>query len=336
MVAPEVLHIRGRAEFSISETGVLAYRAGNGRNRQLTWFDRHGTRMEDAGPVNNYYSWSLAPDEKFVAYQEMSWAGGLESIWILDLLRGVPNRVATGFEVFLPIWSPDSREILFSEGGDQGMTLRRQFVNGGNSTTALEIPGHKFPSDWSSDGRFVAYSSPSPDAGTLGIWLADLDGSAGQPKARPFLTRDGENGAQFAPAAPGQTPRWIAYRGNESGHPGQPDIFIRELPGGQQKWRVSTAGGSQPRWRSDGKELFYLAPDGALMSVDIRDQGDFEVGSPRLLFQTSLRKRRGIPDIFGQDYAPRKDGQRFLVNRLIDDAAPTPITLVRPWPPATR
>ena len=217
VVAPEVVHVRGRAEFSISKTGILAYLAGNGKNRQLAWFDRQGKRLEDVGPVNNYYSWSLSPNEKFVAYQEISWAGGVDSIWMLDLVRRVPTRFATGFEVFLPTWSPDSREILFSEGGDQGMTLRRQLVNSGNSTIALDVPGHKFLSDWSSDGRFVAYSSPLPDARALTVWVAELDGAAGQGHATPFLTANGEFRARFAPAAAGQSPRWIAYEAPEAG-----------------------------------------------------------------------------------------------------------------------
>ena len=311
----------------------LAYLAGNGKNRQLAWFDRQGKRLEDVGPVNNYYSWSLSPNEKFVAYQEISWAGGVDSIWMLDLVRRLPTRFATGFEVFLPTWSPDSREILFSEGGDQGMTLRRQLVNSLNSTIALDVPGHKFLSDWSSDGRFVAYSSPLPDARALTIWVAELNGAAGQGRATPFLTSNGEFRARFAPAATGQSPRWIAYEAPEAG---QLEVFIRDFPAGRQKWRVSTAGGSQPHWRGDGKELFYLAADGALMSVDVGKHGTSQVGSPRLLFRTGLRKRLGVPDIFGQDYAPAKDGQRFLLNRLADDAGSNLITLIRPWPSVSR
>jgi Tol biopolymer transport system component len=324
-VAPHVLHFRGRADFSISETGVLAYRAGTGKNLQLTWHNRDGKPLASVGDPNSFYWWALSPDEQRLAYQELSLSGGLTSIWTLDLARGAPSLIAEGYELFLPVWSPDSTEIAYTEGDDTKMVLRRRSVRGGTPVTILDKPGGRFPSDWSSDGRTVALATISQDGPWLDTFVVPADGSGPE---RMLASRDAPG--RFAPAQPGLAPKHFAYVGVETG---RPEIFVRSFPDGERKWRVSRDGGLQPTWRADGKELFFLALDGMLMSADISGDSELRIGTPNPLFQTGVRARRGIHDIWGQDYTPGRDGQRFLVNRRAGDGQTEPITIVIPWRP---
>ena len=123
--------------------------------------------------------------------------------------------------------------------------------------------------------------------------------------------------------------RWIAYASDESG---RNEVYVAPFPGrggAPSKWQISTTGGTQPRWRSDGQEIFYLGPDMKVMAAAVKGQGSaFEVGAVRPLFDT--RAPRTINPRSAYDVSP--DGQRFLVNTLAEQAAPAPITLVVNWP----
>lgn len=323
-VAPNVLHFRGRADFSISQTGTLAYRAGTGRNLQLTWYNREGRPLAAVGDLNNYYWWALSPDEQRLVYQELSWAGGLTSIWTLDFARGAASLVGEGYELFLPVWSPDSTEVAYTEGDDTHMVLRRRSVRGGAPVTILDRPGARFPADWSSDGRMIALSAIASDR-SLDTVVVPSDGSGPDKK---LMSREAP--IRFAPSSAGGPPQRVAYTGFETRGP---EVYIRNFPEADRKWRVSRDGGLQPMWRGDGKELFYLAPDGTLMAAEILEGADLDIRAPKPLFQTGVRARRGIHDIWGQDYYPSKDGTRFLVNRRAGDGATEPITIVSPWKP---
>jgi Tol biopolymer transport system component len=177
MVAPDVSYASGRADVSASTTGVLAYRAAKPKDQQLGWFDREGKLLETVGQLNNYYAWSLSPDEKRLALQEVDPSGRGGAIWIMELDRGVSSRLTDVSVLFFPIWSPDGREILFSTGTDQAMSLQRQPLNGRTSLTMLDTPGPKFATDWSSDGRFVTYFTPWPDFKKLSIWITPVGNS---------------------------------------------------------------------------------------------------------------------------------------------------------------
>jgi eukaryotic-like serine/threonine-protein kinase len=141
-------------------------------------------------------------------------------------------------------------------------------------------------------------------------------------KAQPFLdTAADERQGQFSPDT-----RWIAYSSDESGvH----DVHVRRFPGGDGKYQVSTQGGVQPQWRRDGKELFYLAPDGNLMAATVRiDSGTFTTAAPRALFSTGITA--SFVDRRNQ-YLATRDGQRFLVNISAEDENSAPITVVMNW-----
>jgi Tol biopolymer transport system component len=238
VVAPEFQYVSpGQADVSASTTGVLAYRAAGTKNQQLSWFDREGKLLEVVGPLNDYITWSLSPDEKRVVIEERDPSRPvLDALWIMDLARGVPSRltdVSNGSAaLFFPIWSPDGSEILFSTGTDRAMSLQRQGLNGRTSVAALETPGPKFTTDWSSDGRFVTFFTPWPDFKKLSIWIMPVSGSSPRQPARPFSPSSShEHSAYFSPASAGESPRWIAYTSDETG---SEEVHVRNFPAGEK------------------------------------------------------------------------------------------------------
>jgi Tol biopolymer transport system component len=224
----------------------------------------------------------------------------------------------------MAIWSPDGSRIAFDSARRGPHDLYWKTANGaGSEELVADLPQNKVAYDWSPDGRFLLYGSVDPKY-SFSLWVLPLEGDR---KPRPFL-----NGpfdvlqGQFSPDG-----RWVAYQSNESG---RFDVYVRPFPGPGGQWLVSTAGGVSPRWRADGKELFYLTPDGKLMAVPVvAHETTFEAGIPIALFQTRIINSG--PGTFSEirpqyDVAP--DG-RFLVNVVTDDSAPSPITLIVNWKP---
>ena len=338
VVVPEIRYQRwNHASFSISSSGVLLYQGGGAGNQQFDWFDRQGKLVATVGTRNDftspYGSFSLSPDEKHVAINRFNDPATIcPTIWVMDLLRdGAVSRFTdTGAaepEV-TPVWSPDGSEILFGRGHDQGMRLLRQALNGGAAKCVLDTEGPVFPTDWSSDGRFITYSSQWPDYQYLHTWIVALSASGQHEKPRPFLQHSHEElSAYFSPADEGEAPRWIAYTSAETG---RHEVYVRDFPDGTHKWQVSNQGGLLPHWRRDGRELFYLTPEGTLLAVAINLGATFEFAAPQALFETGYRP---IPmyRIWMNQYAVSGDGQRFLLNRSLPEMAPGAITAVIPW-----
>jgi Tol biopolymer transport system component len=328
VLAPEVRYQRWREPgFSISANGVLLYQSGIADNRRFTWFDRQGNVLKTVGPRNDFTTFNLSPDERYLAlWTHDDPAVSSTTIWLMDLSRdGAVSRFSelgvTGPE-FLPVWSPNGRELLFSRGDERRMRLVKQTLNGGPVETVMDSEGPKFPADWSSDGRFLAFSTQWPDYHYMHTWTMQLDERSGP---RPFSQHSwAELGAQFSPARTGTGPRWIVYTSAETG---RYEVYVRDFPSGSRRWTVSTNGGWMPHWRRDGRELFYLTLDGTLMSVPVRPGGTLELGSPHRLFATGLHPTP-IRTLMNQ-YAVSQDGQRFLFDTP-EDAAP-PITAVLGW-----
>ena len=183
----------------------------------------------------------------------------------------------------------------------------------------LASSDEKVPSDWSADGRFLSYSMFS--MGTQGdVWVLPLDA-----KPFPFVqTALQERRGVFSPDG-----RWIAYTTRNIA---EDHVYVQDFAGTSKstgKWQISTTGGNQPLWRRDGKELFYLAPDRKLMAVEIRAGATFEAGAPRPLFQT--RYNRADDALLARSYAVSADGQRFLINSAVDQAALAPLTVWLHW-----
>jgi Tol biopolymer transport system component len=325
-IAPVVRHLAMRADFSASSNGVIAYQGNSEKDRQLTWFDRKGKELGTAGPRNNYRSFSLSPDEKRLAIEADDPASGRAELWIMDLQRGSMSRIgAQALGGLAPVWSPDGSEIAFSAITASGMYLWRQAADQLDAAPLLELAGPKTASDWSADGKFLAYTAAWPEFQSLGIWVMPARGS-GKDKGHAYSTGPFECCAVFSPSLSADGPRWMAYSSNATG---QEEVYVKGLPAGDRQWQVSTGGGRLPHWRQDGRELFYLAPDTKLMAVDIPTGANFAAGTPRALFETTIVPF-SYPTLPGNSYAVSRDGQRFLVNYAIRKTAPESITVVLP------
>jgi hypothetical protein len=197
----------------------------------------------------------------------------------------------------------------------------------GSERLLLEKTPPAFPEDWSGDGRFLLYMVYDPKTGR-DLWAVDMNEKPLTP--RPFVnTAFDERNGQFSPDG-----HWLAYQTDLSG---RAEVVVASFPDPTEKWNVSTSGGAQPRWRSDGKELYFVAPDGWLMAAPItiarQAHGSrIEVGAPVSLFQTRM-VGDGDANVMHQ-YAVSRDG-RFLISQR-EESATTPITLILNWkPPAS-
>lgn len=336
VVVPKIPYRIGHADFSVSASGVLAYRAGTLANRQLAWFTREGRLIGTVGPPNDYYAWSLSPDERRLAIMESDPSGAGSAIWITELATGASSRLTGGSgAAFTPVWSPGSSEVLFSTGTDRAMSLERQAVNARVSVKVLESEGPKFLSDWSTDGRFVAYFTPWPEWKKLNLFFAYLAEPGGKENPQRAWPSDySEASGSFSPSeVAGGRPRWVAYTSDETG---RDEVYVRNFPAGDRKWLVSTVGGWMPHWRPDGKELFYLTLDGVLTAVDVKEGSSFESGSPHPLFKTGIPPWEGPPEVPTSAYAASKDGRRFLINGTVEAATVPSITVATQWQASLR
>jgi Tol biopolymer transport system component len=244
-------------------------------------------------------------------------------IWLFDLARGLRTRFTFDpADELTAIWSPDGGRLLFSSRMKGLYDLyQKPSTGGGNEEVLLADTQNKFPSSWSPDGRSILYTAPSLSGSGFDIWILPLSGDK---KPVPLLSTSFNEGfGQFSPDG-----QWIAYVSNESG---RPEIYIAPFSGKGGKWQVSTSGGLFPRWRRDGRELFYIAPDSRLLAASVSAQSSgFEVGVVATLFATRAKANLRYP------YDVTADGRRFLVNTLQDEASPEPFTLVLNWPAALR
>jgi Tol biopolymer transport system component len=307
-------------------TGALAYRTGSSSSkRQFVWFDRSGKPLGDVTPVDEFFAQNLelSPDGSRVAL-DRSVSGNLD-VWLLEPARRVMTRFTFDPAVDVaPVWSPDGSRIVFTSARNAVVGLYMKSSSGaGNEELLVQSPQPKVANDWSRDGQFIIYRMSDPKNGQ-DLWILPI---AGDRKPYPFLaTPFNENFGQFSPDA-----RWVAYQSDESG---QYQIYVQPFLGPGGKWQVSSAGGTQPRWNRNGKELFYITSDGKLMSVSASTTTDgksFNVGSPIELFTTHLVEVSGATQ--RPAYAVSPDGQRFLMNVPAENVSLSPITVILNWHP---
>jgi Tol biopolymer transport system component len=305
------------AGFSISATGVLAYRAGVSPSR-LAWIARDG---EEVGPLDEPMITSgfrISPDGGRVAMGIRDRRTGTSDLWLFELKRGVSTRLQsdTAHE-FMPVWTADGSGLVYAS-DRQGAPDLYEIATGetsGGEKRVLEQDGFQQPEDLSRDGRFAAYLSadrwPNTD-----IWLLPLQAERRpSPWARTQFT---ETGPRFSPDG-----RWIAYESDESG---APEIYVALTEGGGGKRRISPAGGRHPRWRADGRELYYVGPGDFVVAVPIAPGARLESGAPAPLFRAE-----GVADF---DVTP--DGSRFLVATPSDVDRESQVRVVVNWPAALK
>jgi Tol biopolymer transport system component len=314
-----------RGAFAVSATGVLAHRAGQGQRRQLTWVDRAGSEAGTVGPpdMDGLSSPELAPNAQRVAVHRT--VHGNPDVWFLYTDRDQQTRFTFGASnEGHPLWSPDGSRVVFRSLRNGAWDLFEKAASGADDERALLVTGeHKSPLAWSPDGQVLLYAIQHPKTG-VDLWALPM---VGDRKPLPVVqTPFDETSGQISPNG-----RWVAFESNESK---TAQIFIRPFSVLGSGWQVSTEGGSQPRWRPDGKELFYIAPDARLMAVPIAvgaDPQTLERGAPVPLFRTRLASGANISGLMSKpQYAVASDGRRFLMNLTLEATAP-PITVVLNW-----
>jgi len=264
----------------------------------------------------------LSPDEKQLAVSRLDLQAGTTDIWVIDLVRNKPSRLTFDPAADAgPVWSPDGSRIIFSSDRGEGSVIYQRLSNGtGNDEVVAKFSVPAGPYDWSPDGRFVVFSIIS-GLGSTDLWVMPMFGDQ---KSTPLVqTEFSERQARFSPDG-----KWIAYTSNPSG---TFQVYVESFPTSGGKWQVSAAGGAQPQWRADGKELFYVAPDRKLMAVEVNGAGAaFTAGIPKVLFELNVISAfPGGGSVM--HYAGTRDGQRFIVNTVVGDSAQVPITVVLNW-----
>ena len=333
-VVERIAIVFGRSLFDVSENGILVYRTGGAAGeKRLTWFDRTGKNLGVTGEVGDYWDVRLSPDGAKLASNAGYPAGSPNcEIWVDELARGVRVRLTIDPDTNhgIPVWSPDGSTILFGAlSGKSRRGIYRKPANGAGSEELL-LPSENsdmqvWPTSWSRDGRFILYSHGSWEQAD--IWVLALSGDR---KPRLFVqvpvsAYDG----QFSPNG-----RWVAYTSKESGReevyvvPFDATRILNPSQGsagtsGGGKWQISSSGGHCPRWRGDGKEIFYLSLDNQMMAAEVEEQGNgIEVRRAQALFRAGI----AVP-YFPYDVTP--DGKKFVINTLSEQN--TPLTLVVNW-----
>jgi eukaryotic-like serine/threonine-protein kinase len=305
---------------TVSQNGVLASHPGSSEKVQLAWFDRGGKQTGVISSRAEYRNPALSPDGKRMAFDSIDPQMVNRDVWALEFARGTTSRLTSDPATdSFPVWSPDGSHVVFSSNrnGLSSDLYQKAASGAGSDELLLKSGSPTVPTDWSQDGRFILYQSIDPKA-RENIGVLPLEGDR-QPF--PLLqTEFSEQQARFSPNG-----KWFAYTSDESG---ATQVYVQSFPASGAKWPVSTGGGDQPRWRRDGRELFYLAADGKLMAVDVKTDGAFEAGVPRPLFETHSPFAAGP---FAINYVTTADGQGFLVRLAVEQSSTPPITVVVNW-----
>jgi Tol biopolymer transport system component len=314
--------VTGGADFAVSRTGALAFVEGEPQG-QLTWFDRGGREVGTVGGSRNLEGMSISPDGRRVAVSVMDSKAGSSDLWIDDLGGQPPQRFTySPGEEFAPVWSPDGRQIVFAQDPGNG-TVRLRLKTVGDTGDGEDLLAPTFfqiPHDWSSDGRFIIYSDDNPKTHN-DLWLLPAHGDH---KPTPFLkTSFEESDARMSPDG-----HSIAYVSDESG---RSEVYVAAFPGGAGRRRVSVEGGSQPRWRRDGRELFFLAADSRLMAVPVRADNPVDIGAPVPLFRSPTTASNRSELAIWNDYDVSPDGQRFLIRVDLISRDTMPLTVALGW-----
>ena len=263
----------------------------------------------------SYNNVRLSPDGRRVATDQTDPDGRNVDIWISEPAQDATTRLTFDPSSHqTPIWSPDGKQILFNWNRKVSLQLYLKNADGSSSEEQVADLGAVLiiAWDWSRDGKHVLFGK------TNELWYLSWPERVVKPLLQAKWT---VQNAQFSPDG-----RWMAYASNETG---KMEIYVSPFPNGNGKWQVSSGGGQEPRWRQDGKELFYLSADGKMTAVAVTTGPSVKAGSPVALFQTHRRQPISSQDVFSYDVSG--DGQRFLIATKLDETSAAPLAILLNW-----
>jgi Tol biopolymer transport system component len=283
------------------------------------------------GAPGSLLSPAISPDEKSVVFSRASGAGS--DLWVRDLSRGTETRFTSNASMNLaPVWSPQGDRIVFASNRKGVFNLYQKAASGSGQDELLlpsSLGGAAY--QWSRDGRFIVYTEVDPKT-KYDLWVLPTEGAAADRKPVPFLkTEFNELFGQLSPDS-----HWMAFTSDRSG---RREVYVRPFPPGDGEWTISIAGGEEPRWRGDGKELFFEAADGKMMAVPVKAvagaKPSFEAGTPVPLFDAHM-----VHSAYNNlvQYDVTADGKRFLIDTTGGSgvAATQPLTVVTNWDAPTK
>jgi serine/threonine protein kinase len=306
----------GLASFSVSRTGVLVYRGGEVTGSRLVWVDRSGREQPAIDAPGEYHDAWLSPDGTRLVYDQGA-DNSHNDVWIRDLTRGVSSRFTFGPSTNVDaIWSPDGRQIVYTARAKGPGDL---FIKSASATTdpepLLVDATEKYVSDWSRDGKYILYSARGGDNRAWDLWALPMTGDR---KAMPIVrTQFNELWATFSPDG-----KYVAYQSDDSG---RMEVFVQEFPEARNKWQISTNGGLEAHWSSDGRELYYRSGR-QIVAVPVKLAPTFGAGTPSPVLETRFSNliARGL-------FRPSPDGQRFLVLAPPTSDGELPASVVLNW-----
>lgn len=307
------------AAFSAAQNGTLVYNTSTGAVLSaLTWMDRSGKELSRVGEPGVIANPTISPDGRRVAVDISDQKANNVDVWLLGLAETSNSRFTFDpTEEVVGVWSRDGASLAYRGVPVSGLALFLKPASGlERENTILEMPGSDdvIPNSWSVDNKQLLCTHLNSSGLRLDV-VTVPDG-----KRAPFITStSNQTNGMISPDG-----KWAAYMSDESGNS---EIYVTTFPGATGKWQVSRGGGTEPRWRADGKEIFYIAPTGVLTAVSVTSTANsFSTGNPAPLFQIHGRAPISSTDIFTYDVT--KDGQRFLVNRYVKPEHIEPLTVV--------
>jgi Tol biopolymer transport system component len=293
----------------------------------LAWYDRNGTFLGSIGGPGSVFEPAISPDEKSVVFRRIA-PPTRADLWLWDLTRRTEQRFTTETSMkFAPFWAPQGDRIVYAaaRGGSIFNLYQKASSGMGQEELLLANGNSKFPSQWSRNGRFIVYTEIDPNT-KRDIWVLPMDGGAARKPVPVLRSEFNELHGQLSP-----DDHWMAYTSDKTG---QREVYVVAFPSGIDERKVSVAGGNQPRWRDDGKELYFVAADGKLMAVGVKaiegTKAYLELGALRPLFEAHL-PLLGRGSVF--EYDVTTGGKRFLLDEAeFREPAPTPpLTVVVNW-----